>query len=369
MKNLSAVNENKDVVTKEYVDTGLGGKQPTLVSGSNIKTINNQSVLGSGNMNIETILVKHIDTSDSSQWDSEREQPTQTVLQDIGTHEYGVLSIENIDLGENNLINIKVYLSAKLDSNDFHVRQYVRFEEGDDEDNEPTEIETITIGNIDSENPTTYIFTSTPFTITRDVKINGNSIVESSVANIVTNTAYNPSTNKIATMSDIPINVEQKLSYILNGETFYYQFYGVKTLDGITVNVGTEVDVVYATLILINSTIDEMIQGYIPTLSSIQAIHIPDSSYESNTLIINIHNLGCMTCYIDSSTKYVTEAIFTNFAQGYSVNFGANPNALTIYYSATDTVKSTNITNIIACTTAQYNSSSKDSDTIYLITD
>lgn len=36
-----------------------------------------------------------------------------------------------------------------------------------------------------------------------DVKINNTSIVSSGVANIVTNTAYNSSTNKIATMSDI----------------------------------------------------------------------------------------------------------------------------------------------------------------------
>lgn len=37
-----------------------------------------------------------------------------------------------------------------------------------------------------------------------DVQINGTSIVSNDVANIVTNTAYNASTNKIATMSDVP---------------------------------------------------------------------------------------------------------------------------------------------------------------------
>lgn len=40
---------------KTYVDSGLATKQATLVSGTNIKTINNQSILGSGN----------IDTSES----------------------------------------------------------------------------------------------------------------------------------------------------------------------------------------------------------------------------------------------------------------------------------------------------------------
>lgn len=37
-----------------------------------------------------------------------------------------------------------------------------------------------------------------------DVQINGTSITSNNVANIVTNTAYNASTNKIATMSDVP---------------------------------------------------------------------------------------------------------------------------------------------------------------------
>lgn len=39
--------------TKTEVDTALGGKQATLVSGTNIKTINNESILGSGNITIQ----------------------------------------------------------------------------------------------------------------------------------------------------------------------------------------------------------------------------------------------------------------------------------------------------------------------------
>jgi nitrogen fixation protein len=37
---------------KSYVDTNLGTKQNTLVSGTNIKTIENQSILGSGNIDL-----------------------------------------------------------------------------------------------------------------------------------------------------------------------------------------------------------------------------------------------------------------------------------------------------------------------------
>lgn len=39
--------------TKTETDTKLEGKQDTLVSGTNIKTINNNSLLGSGNITIE----------------------------------------------------------------------------------------------------------------------------------------------------------------------------------------------------------------------------------------------------------------------------------------------------------------------------
>lgn len=55
--------------TKQQTDTLLGGKQPTLVSGTNIKTINNESILGEGNINIQggssVNVVQDIGTSTS----------------------------------------------------------------------------------------------------------------------------------------------------------------------------------------------------------------------------------------------------------------------------------------------------------------
>lgn len=42
-----------DYATTSAMNTALAGKQDTLVSGTNIKTINNQSILGSGNITIE----------------------------------------------------------------------------------------------------------------------------------------------------------------------------------------------------------------------------------------------------------------------------------------------------------------------------
>lgn len=47
------VGDLSNYYTKGETDTLLEGKQPTLVSGTNIKTINNESLLGEGNINIQ----------------------------------------------------------------------------------------------------------------------------------------------------------------------------------------------------------------------------------------------------------------------------------------------------------------------------
>lgn len=52
-----------------------------------------------------------------------------------------------------------------------------------------------------------------------DVQINGTSITSSNVANIVTNSAYNSSSNKIATMSDLPTVNNATLTIQKNGTT------------------------------------------------------------------------------------------------------------------------------------------------------
>lgn len=49
-----------DYPTKEEVTTGLNGKQDTLVSGTNIKTINSQSLVGSGNIDTQDIPTLYI---------------------------------------------------------------------------------------------------------------------------------------------------------------------------------------------------------------------------------------------------------------------------------------------------------------------
>ena len=50
--NKSEINASLAGKANTQVDNALGGKQDTLVSGTNIKTVNNQSLLGEGNIEI-----------------------------------------------------------------------------------------------------------------------------------------------------------------------------------------------------------------------------------------------------------------------------------------------------------------------------
>lgn len=53
MKYLGKISNTEDLVTKEYIDNIASTKQDALISGTNIKTINDQSILGEGNIEIE----------------------------------------------------------------------------------------------------------------------------------------------------------------------------------------------------------------------------------------------------------------------------------------------------------------------------
>lgn len=65
MKYLGEILADGDMVNKKYVDqtassaasSAASGKQDTLVSGTNIKTVNNNSLLGSGDVAVQPVLV------------------------------------------------------------------------------------------------------------------------------------------------------------------------------------------------------------------------------------------------------------------------------------------------------------------------
>ena len=54
LSSLPSHNHDDRYYTESEVDTALNGKQATLVSGTNIKTVNNESLLGSGNLDISS---------------------------------------------------------------------------------------------------------------------------------------------------------------------------------------------------------------------------------------------------------------------------------------------------------------------------
>lgn len=55
-----------DLVTSSGISKALENKQDTLVSGNNIKTINNQSLLGEGNIELKTIIEDHLDANSTN---------------------------------------------------------------------------------------------------------------------------------------------------------------------------------------------------------------------------------------------------------------------------------------------------------------
>ena len=91
-----------------------------------------------------------------------------------------------------------------------------------------------------------------------DVKVNNTSIVSSGVANLVTNTAYNSSSNKLATMSDLP------------SVTSSYSSTGTTAVNGTAVNAALQ-------------TLDSSISA--TTGEAISAITITDGKITSSTKI------------------------------------------------------------------------------------
>lgn len=135
--------EYKSAFTGPEIDAAIGavaGKQDLLVSGTNIKTINNLSLLGSGNIDIQGgggdgASIRIVDASDPADWGEEG--PTQACLMDVLTNEYQIIYITNIpsdvegmDYGVSMVLNTKVDIDSI--GNEYYVRQYIHYDEGED---------------------------------------------------------------------------------------------------------------------------------------------------------------------------------------------------------------------------------------------
>lgn len=218
-------------------------KQNALVSGSTIKTINNESILGSGNIEITgteysagngiditndvisntitsyndltdlpTIPTNTSDLINDSNFVSENE------LAEVAfTGGYGSLSntpeytSDFINDGDGSHKFISDYSSQDIKGIDWNSNRWgivngdnLLFNALQDELVSGTNIKTINNESLLGSGNIT-ISGGTP----TDVQINGTSIVSNNTANIITESAYNSSTNKIATKNDIPTQTSQ----------------------------------------------------------------------------------------------------------------------------------------------------------------
>ena len=146
--------EYKSAYTGEQIDAGIGkantavqpadlsAYQELLVSGTNIKTINNTSLLGEGNIDIqggggEGASIRVVDATNPDDWSGE--EPTQSCLLDIVSNEYQIIYITNIPADVEGMeYAIAMRLNAKVDNNESgseqHMRQYLRFDNDDEEE-------------------------------------------------------------------------------------------------------------------------------------------------------------------------------------------------------------------------------------------
>ena len=123
-------------------------KAGTALQPDNLKTINNQSLIGTGNIVISgggDFTVRIIDCSDESQWTGER--PTDAVIEDILTNDYQAIRVINLELEEEELddpilVNVVFVGDASITVDEHHAfKNYYRFEEGDEEEGETPSIE------------------------------------------------------------------------------------------------------------------------------------------------------------------------------------------------------------------------------------
>lgn len=193
-------------------------KQAQLISGSTIKTVNNESLLGSGNINIEGTtytagdgisIENNIITNEVTSYND------LTDLPDIPTKTSDLLNdsdfVSEDDLSEvaftgsyNSLSDTPIIpdsTSELTNDSDFITSAEVSTELATKQDLlvSGTNIKTINSNSILGSGDLVIGGGSAT-----DVQINGTSIVSNNVANIITESAYNSSTNKIATKSDIP---------------------------------------------------------------------------------------------------------------------------------------------------------------------
>lgn len=202
-------------------------KQNVLVSGSTIKTINNESLLGSGNIQI-------IGTQYSAGYGIDI---TNDIITNVITSYNDLIDLPTIPSKTSDLINDSDFVSEDDLSEVSFTGSYNSLSDTPiipdstsdliNDSNFTTSSEVSTeIQTAISTKQDTLVSGTNIKTINNnsllgsgninisggtptDVQINGTSIVSNNTANIITESAYNSSTNKIATKNDIPTTTSQ----------------------------------------------------------------------------------------------------------------------------------------------------------------
>lgn len=223
-------------------------KQNELVSGSTIKTINNESLLGSGNINIESgntytagygiDITNNVISNELTSYNDLTDLPTipdktSDLLNDSDYVSESELSEVAFTGSYTSLSDTPQYLSDFINDGEDGIHPFLSdcstmdikgldYYSGDYgitvTDNLtfiPIQEKLVSGTNIKTINSNS-ILGNGDLVIgggsATDVQINGTSITSSNVANIITESAYNSSTNKIATMSDVP-TIPSNLAY------------------------------------------------------------------------------------------------------------------------------------------------------------
>ena len=195
-------------------------KQNALVSGSTIKTINNESLLGSGNIQISGTqysagygidITNDIITNVITSYNDLVDLPTiPSKTSDLINDSDFVSSNELAEVaftgGYGSLSNTPEYLSDFINDTNYVDTTELSTELSTKQDTLVSGTNIKTINNtslLGSGNINIGGGTAT------DVQINGTSITSNNVADIITKSSYNATTNKIATESDIPTTTSE----------------------------------------------------------------------------------------------------------------------------------------------------------------
>lgn len=85
--------------------------------------------------------VYKLDMSNSEQWDASENKPTDAVIEEIATHNYNAIRVDVEDDGIAYTMWLTAGSGANVDEADTHLRNFYKFDEGDEDEGQPPYIE------------------------------------------------------------------------------------------------------------------------------------------------------------------------------------------------------------------------------------